>query len=120
MAETRLPVCVVEHPRSVRCCVKQTKNQFHLVISRELDGQILRALVRKWPGGAPDLIVQRITLGDEAKPEKVAEEVRVDHTALNTIDSAMWSEDGLSFTEAHRRWFVRVTADKIAAKAIRD
>lgn len=96
------------------------KPGYSLVVSRDFDGHILRALVRRYPGGAPDLILQRIELGDEAEPERVVREVTVRHNALNTIDTATWSDEGLSFSEGTRRWFVRASSDAFSNKAIRE
>jgi len=89
------------------------------VASRMLDGHMLRAVARSWPGGAPDLFVERVDFGDEADPFVVAKQVKV-HYVGSDIESMTFSEEGLHFTSNEKKWFVRASSDAIAEKAIKD
>lgn len=96
-----------------------------LVASRNLDGHVLRAVVREAPGGAPELVLQRIDLGDEMG-DKIVRETAVQHGALNHIDAATWDDQGLTFSEGVaadgddvETWFVRASSDRFETKAIR-
>jgi len=94
-----------------------------LVSTRTFEDHSLRAIVVLWPGGAPDLYLQRIDNGDEGEPFRVVREVKVEHSAVNTIDAVTWGDESLYFVEDSggktREWYVRATSDELGAKAQR-
>lgn len=96
-----------------------------LIVSRRLEAHVLRAVVRSWPGGAPELLLQRIDFGDETG-DKIVRETVVDHNAMNHIDAATWDDQGLTFSEGSaaegervKTWFVRASSDRFETKAIK-
>ena len=88
------------------------------VASRMLDGHMLRAVARSWPGGTPDLILERIDFGDEAEPFVVVRQVKVAYGG-DDIEAMRFDEEGLHFT-SNKKWFVRASSDAFSEKAIKD
>lgn len=84
------------------------------------DGEYLRALVCRDPGRAPELYIERISLGEESGPIAVVESVAVTTEAVNTIEDLAFVDDFLEFTADAEppRMAVRVRPE-IATQAIR-
>lgn len=89
------------------------------IASRNLNNHMLRAIARDWPGGAPDLLLERVDFGDEADPYVVVRQTKVAYSG-GRIETMRFDEDGLHFTSGERAWFVRASSDAFADKAIRD
>jgi hypothetical protein len=89
------------------------------VATRMLDGHMLRAVARDWPGGAPDLYLERIDFGDEADPYVIVRQTKVSYGG-SRIECMRFDEDGVHFTANERNWFVRASSDAFSEKAIRD
>jgi hypothetical protein len=89
------------------------------IATRMLDGHMLRAIARDWPGGAPDLFLERIDYGDEADPHVVVRQTKIAYRG-SAITSMRFEADGLHFESEDQRWFVRASSDAFAEKAIRD
>jgi hypothetical protein len=95
------------------------------ISSKQFDGHMLRAIVREWPGGAPELFLERIDYGDEAEPFATTRQVQVDGLGnASTLADFMWEEFGLAFTvdpelSRPKQYFVRATSDELGTKAHR-
>jgi hypothetical protein len=90
------------------------------VVSLMHEDHMLRAVVRDWPGGAPDLFLERIDFADEAEPYHVERRVAVSHNGTS-IEGMYFDEEGLHFTDSRgRKMFVRASSDALSEKAIRD
>jgi hypothetical protein len=89
------------------------------VASRMMDGHMLRAVARAWPGGATDLYLERVDYGDEADPYLVERRVKVSYSG-GDIESMSFSEDGVHFVSNDRKWFVRASSDAFSEKVIKD
>jgi hypothetical protein len=89
------------------------------VATRMLDGHMLRAVARDWPGGSPDLYLEYVDFGDEADPYTITKQVKVSYGG-ESIESMRFDEEGLHFTSRGESWFVRASSEAFADKAIRD
>lgn len=89
------------------------------VAVRMLNNHMLRAVARDWPGGSPDVFLERVDFGDEADPYIVTKSVKVQYNG-ERIQSMRFDEDGVHWEAGDRRWFVRASSDALSEKAIRD
>src|SRR5687768_2667575 len=89
------------------------------IATRMISTHMLRGVARDWPGGTPDLYLERINFGDEADPYVVVRHVKIAYSG-DRIEAMRFDEDGLHFTSGDRNWFVRASSDAFAEKAIRD
>lgn len=89
------------------------------IATRMINTHMLRAVARDWPGGSPDLYLERINFGDEADPYVIVRQTKVSYGG-GRIQTMHFDEDGVHFTDGDRNWFVRASSDAFAEKAIRD
>jgi len=90
------------------------------IASRCFDTFMIRCVVRDWPGGIPDVFLERVGYGDEAEPYPIEKQTKIRYSG-ERIHTLRFDEEGVHWVSDDQPWFVRVRADgSYAEKAIED